>query len=390
VNIAGFLSRHGITLEAVVAEAKAAVRLSPGDVLFVSGSLAEGLGNEKSDLDLFLLTPRTDIQFTSLNDVTVVVGPCVVDIRVVQHAAVEELLGHFDRWARQPRMARKAFEFVEDDRRLLHRLKIGQALFGEDDFGRLQSRIDAADLARHKLDWARHLAEAIQVDLAGLLVERDPYTMLFAAQDLLGQTIDGLLAGHGFTNPGQKWRARQLGLLPDTWELDLPGRRSGLSPIDRYLSLHRAPESLTLGTALHHALRIVAFSRRVFPWAEHKLLGPRERLPPALVAGDPPIPQKALPHLDLDVEVRYRDGGFELRRLNEEGAAFQLSPQSFSLLSLFDGETSRERAVAHAETLGGDRSGAELLEELQTVIRYARFTAPVVVDEQALAALLRR
>src|ERR1041384_6530443 len=273
MDLADFLSRSGITREDVIAKVDSAVHLTPGDVLFVSGSLVEGLGNEKSDLDFFLITSRTDIQFTSLHDVIVVVNDCFIDIRVVQHSEVEELLGRFNHWARQPRLARNAFEFTDDDRKFLPRLLIGESFYGASDLKKLKDYLDAKDLARHKLDWARHLAGTIQVDLAGLHSAGDQYSMLFAAQELLGHTMDGLLAGYGYTNPNQKWRVRLLSRLPGDWEQRLPGTISGMSAVEKFMMLHKAPESTSRSAIFEYTLRIAAFSRRVFPWAELKLLG---------------------------------------------------------------------------------------------------------------------
>src|SRR5437016_5251380 len=98
--LAGFLSYHGITLDDIVGQAKATLRLSPDDALFVCGSVVEGLGNEKSDLDLFLLTSRKNIPFTSLNDVLLIIGRCAVDVCVVQRTSIEALVKRFNDWAR--------------------------------------------------------------------------------------------------------------------------------------------------------------------------------------------------------------------------------------------------------------------------------------------------
>ena len=391
MDLADFLSRSGITRQDVIAKVDSAVHLTPGDVLFVSGSLVEELGNEKSDLDLFLITSRTDIQFTSLHDVIVVVNDCIIDIRVVQHSAVEEILGRFNHWARQPRLARNAFEFTDDDRKFLHRLLIGEAFYGASDLRKLKDCLDAKDLARHKLDWARHLAGTIQIDLAGLHSAGDQYSMLFAAQELLGHTMDGLLAGYGYTNPNQKWRVRLLARLPVDWEQRLPGTISGMSAVENFMMLHKAPESTSRRAIFEHTLRIAAFSRRVFPWAELNLLGsPEINLPLAAVAiYDRTEEAQPLPCLNFDVKIRFTEGHFELLRLGEKGPIFQLSPQAYALLCLFDGEHSMSAAIDYAKQLGSKERAQEEIEDMIAMIRYAQFEAGTVIDEQALEAILR-
>lgn len=393
MDLTDFLARNQLTVAEVVNRTGASVRLSPGDVLFVSGSLVEGLGNEKSDLDLFLITSRRDIQFTSLNDVTVVIGQCLVDIRVVQRSAVEELFERFNRWAACPRLPRNAFEFTEDERKLLHRLSSGRPLYGEAEFTELNSRVARKDLARHKLDWAAHLVNAIQVDLAGLRAVGDFHSMLPAAHELLGYTIDVLLASYEKTNPNHKWRVRQLAELPADWERRLPGQRTSLSPVERFMSLYRTPPGDSESAIFNHALRIVAFSRCVLPCAEFTLLGHPTLRALALDACAPsatPEARDPLPHLDLDVAIRYSGSDFELLRLNEQGQSATLSPQAFLLLCLFDGVTSRAAAEEYAGRLGFEESGAEVVERLLTLIRYARLGAGEVIDEQMLGAILGR
>ncbi len=388
MDLVAFLRRHDLGLDDMAARASEALGLAPGDVLFACGSLVEGLGNERSDVDLYLVTSRRDIRFTSLTDVTFHVGPCVVDVRVIQPAHLDALLQRFDEWSRQPRQPRLSSCLTEEDRRLLHRLSSGWPVYGQEGFRRFQARLDPRELARHKLDWASYYVTSMQIDLAGLRAEGDLIGMLFMAQELLGHVIDGLLAGHGYTNPAWKWRTRLLDQLPARpWEHELPGRPSGLSPLERYLALHAWPARISGPEVLAYALRIVSFSRVVLPWAEWRLLAPGSPAIPAVEPGDQPG-ARPLPHLDLDVAIRYRDGRFELFRPNVREPPYQLSPNAYSVLCLFDGETAWELAERHAARLGG--GDARLLDELRGLVRYARLEPREVVDEQALAALLER
>ena len=131
MNLEQFLARHKITLDDVLEKVTSSVDLVADDTLFVSGSLVEGIGNDQSDLDLHLITARQNIEFTAcMTDVVVVVGDCVVDIRVVQRSEIDALLARFSNWAVAPRRPRRSFEFVDDERKLLYRLKLGRALYG--------------------------------------------------------------------------------------------------------------------------------------------------------------------------------------------------------------------------------------------------------------------
>jgi hypothetical protein len=385
-----FLARHGLDLPSVAEDVCAKLQLAGDDVLFAAGSLVEGLGNEKSDVDLLLVTSRPDssFSFTALNDVTLIVGNCVIDVRVMQRAAVDELVHRFNDWASQSRPLHAATGFAEDERRFLYRLRHGRPLFGAEGYRQLQTRIDAADLARHRLTCARNSAGTIQIDLAGFRSSGDPYSMLFAAQDVLANTVDALLAAHGYAVPISKWRLRLLEKLPDDWEDQLPGRRIGLRPRDVYLALHRAPPAPSPDLVLQHALRIVAFARRVFAWAEYRLLHPSSHATAAALTGRR-SPGRPLPHLDVDVVVRYRDSQFELLRLNGTGEVFGLSADEYSIICLFDGETSREEASGHAGRLWRKRNGRAVVDEMLALVHRGDFTARGFVDEKALDAILR-
>jgi hypothetical protein len=392
-----FLARHGLLVDQILEEARGPLNLRPGDILFLCGSLIEGLGNEQSDIDLYLITSRTDIVFNSLHDVILMLGPCLVEVRVKQRSLLEALIERAVRWTKQPRDPRSAFDFSEEERKLLHRLRHGRVLYGGGDFEALERRLALADLARHRLDWARHLAGNLQIDLAGLRGAGDARSMLFVAQEVLAHTIDGLLAGYGFTNPIWKWRVRQLNELPNDWELTLPGRSTGLTAPERYLSLHRAPGDVTPRTILEYALRIVAFSRCVFPWAERRLYGDSV-LPvsPVSVTDAAPDGAKAasnegirrMPHLDLNVAVLYHEGHFELVRLNGRAAPIEVSAEAWTMLCFFDGETSRAEAVRHAEKLHGADRGAAFIDGLVELVGFAKLEADQMCDEEALAKLL--
>jgi len=390
MDIAAYLKSHRIALSDILARVDEAIALQPDEVLFAAGSIIEGLGDAKSDLDLFLLTSRYDIALSSLNCLALLVGDCLIDIRVLQHAEADALLDRFAGWAAQPRQPRHALGFTYEERKVLHRLWSGMALYGEDRFAALRQRLKGENLVRHKLDCARFMASTFQIDLAGLYGAGDALSMPFVAQELLGHTADALLARYGLTNPNPKWRVRQLGYVPEAWREELPGRPPELSAVNTFVQLHRAPEDESLDGAFAHAARIVAFSRTIFPLVECKLLGPPGMTLPQLSAAPCGTAAEALlPVLDLDVQVSYQDGHFELWRLNDPAVAFALSPLAYSLLCLCDGRTSRMAALEQAVRLAGAGLAQGTIDELLSVVRYGRLEAARPIDEDALSAILR-
>jgi hypothetical protein len=319
------------------------------------------------------------------------VGSCAADVRIVQRPAVDHLLERFRNWAILPRNERDSAAFTLDERKLLHRIRVGQALNGKAELDGFQERIGKRDLARHRLDSARCAASTIQVDLAGLRGEGDRYSLILAAQDLLGHTVDALLAAHGDTNPNGKWRMRNLAALPADWEKELPGRSSGLSAQDLVLLLNRAPATDDVLAVLAHALRITHVSRRVFGWAEARLLSDRPPLLRSCELRARNADGPRLPHLDLDVAIRFQAERFALMRINGSGQVFRLSAEEYSLLSLFDGETSIAQAASHARKLWprAAHRPERRVEQMMALIRHAELGARPMIDEIALSKILR-
>ena len=330
-----FLESNGADAERVVAGARALVELGPEDRLIAVGSLAEGLGNSKSDVDLLLLTPRPDHRDASPDEVrSFVAGRSLIDLRIVPASVEQRLRERLAAWAGGGWNLTVAADFTASDLLLLHRLGAGRILWSNrpdtDDGGR--SRRDVAKL---KLHIARHMARTVQVDMAGYREEGDAESMVYAAQDLLGHAVDGLLAGFGFTNPTPKWRNRLLDRLPADWEDRLVVRRTDLRPGEVYWRLHRAPAEATPGAALAHASRIVAFARAAFHWAEEQLVHGQ---PDAAVHRPawPPADPAALPFLDLDVDFHRVEQGVMIGRLNAFGATMEMSLEQFATLLLLE------------------------------------------------------
>ena len=365
MDVDEFLRARAIDLPAVLSAASAALPLEPGDVLLLCGSVAEGLANDGSDLDLELITSRG---VAPREAVLLRVGNTAVDIRIEPRRDVETLLQRFDRWSRErPTDRFSAAAFSDADRKLLHRLSSGRLLHGVRDF-----EVRPRELARLRLVTARYGAHTAQGDLGGWRGAGDLHSMVFTAQHLLDHAADALLAGHGVTNPSWKWRLRFLGQLPSGWERELPGRPSGVAARDRYMSLHRAPEAINAQSVFEHAHRIAAFARRVLAWADWRLC---EEGPTPFRAIESNGDRPPFPRLDFEVVARYRDGYFEVMRLNGNGQVFRLLPEELSILSRFDGETPRH--------------DGEEADRMMALVRHAGLEARGIIDEEALRAILR-
>ncbi|WFU25150.1 hypothetical protein QA649_02575 [Bradyrhizobium sp. CB1717] len=389
MDLTEYLHRRGATLTDLDIGVGKALGRSGEDVLFASGSLVEDLGNPHSDLDLYLISARTDVPC----DIHVLpLGSVTVDVAVMRPDELDRLLARFEEYTRQERDTGEAWKFSPDERLLLHRLVVGRAIWRPDTLGALQARINPIALASHKLNYALHAAKRLQLDLEGCRVAGDWQTMLLAAQDLLNQTIDGLLAGYVKTNPTEKWRAQLLKRLPSNWDLQIPGRVSGRPALDHYLVLNRLPSFFDAASVYDYALQIAAFSRRIFPWAGWKLcsfgrtessFGSLYDKAPARKAAE--VCEEKLCHLELDVLFVYSEEKFQARRLSTTDGAFDLSAEAVNILCHFDGVSDQETA----EKADG-RCESMPLCDAHSFIASAGFRARGMVDDDTIGKLLKR
>ncbi|WP_033442245.1 methyltransferase [Saccharothrix sp. NRRL B-16314] len=355
--LATCLARCGTDQAALVASIDEAVGLRPGDLVLAVGSVAEGLANDKSDLDL-LLVAGDDVGHAE-TELCWAVGRSMVDLRILHPATVEALTGKLRDWARRPWSLVELAPFSDDERLLLHRLREGLVVHPLEPVAQ-PWRPDRSELARLKLQVARHQARTIQVDLVGYRAEGDYATFVLAAQDLLGHGVDGLLAGHHLTNPNPKWRSRLLARLPLDWERPLWLRPTGVRADRAFWDLHRAPALPEPESAVAHAVRCAGFARAAFAWAERRLLGTSDGVPRTpLWDGDrAPAPGPVLPGIEFDVDFFRSDTGIAVARLNEFGASLRLSEREFALLLLCDGRTSVAEAEAVVNsTLSNGKAG---------------------------------
>ena len=370
-----FCHARGVDLAALPADVDTAIGLDPHDMLLVTGSLAEGLGDARSDVDLLLITPRAEGRLPTRDEIALVAGQTVVDVRILRTGWLDELLARFDEWRRAPWDIVHAAPFDLADRVLLHRLAHARTLWN--DASRLAPRPAKEGLARLKLHVARQMSRTVQVDLAGHAETGDYESLVFAAQDLLGHGVDALVAGYGFSNPHQKWRPRLLSLLPSDWDASVTLRPESATAVERVWQLHRAPERPEARECLEHALRVSSFARAMFAWAERRagLAAPAavehawDRLP--VSRAEPP-----LPYLDFDVDFAFSDEQVAVGRLNGFGDALRLSAGEFELALLCDGTTTAREAES---VLAGRADALDLMARLAAA-EFVRDAADLAVS----------
>ncbi len=218
MNIAEFLYLRGTKPSSVVAEVAATIGLADDDALLAVGSLVEGLGNSKSDLDLLLITSRCDGVSSVQDSAALIVGGCIADLRIMRTVELEELLNRLDHWSRLPWEVTHAVKFTLEERTLMHRLLHGQVLH-KDKRNRVAERTPSlVELARLKLHFARQMSRTIQVDMVGYRETGDYASLVFAAQELLGHAGEptSLASASSTGNPRQQ---ACLGACPTHYDI---------------------------------------------------------------------------------------------------------------------------------------------------------------------------
>src|SRR3712207_6459483 len=100
VSLDQFLQRGCADVHDVVAAVGATVHLASDDVLLAVGSLVEGLGTSKSDLDLWLITSRNAADIPPRDHFPVVVKKCLVDVQILRRCELEDLVSRLAQWSR--------------------------------------------------------------------------------------------------------------------------------------------------------------------------------------------------------------------------------------------------------------------------------------------------
>jgi hypothetical protein len=209
------------------------------DVVFFSGSLVEGFGNENSDLDLFLV--RQEGEATPdprLVLATVGVEGAYVDYEVYNQANMAAVSGAIN--GTDVSNFRAVWETSLDRIDVYYRTAIAEAAYNPDGLRRLQRDFDRGVAARLLQAWtglrsAIRLQEARESLDAGYAPQA-----LISAQAAAAYACDSHLVWEGEAYPNLKWRyekiARRFGrdsaLYRRMWGLKSPGMRGVTAYMD--------------------------------------------------------------------------------------------------------------------------------------------------------------
>lgn len=337
------------------------VSLRSRDVVVVCGSAQEGLATSRSDIDVIVLTDSGEILEVIGSGRLESCRGLRLDIRAFDRNAFEALARQVGAWRDGGGAVGGVGRFTDADRKLLFRVVGGAPLWNAGQIAAWAAMVDLEALRRIKIARAVWLGQAGQVDLAGFAEDRDWPSLVYSARDLVGHVFDAILAIHGEANPSTKWRPRLLSRLPSNWFDPFPGPRPGLDAVEVYGAFQQVPSTARPAACLDYARRVAVLARRVIPVAE---AAPRPE--PAGASGTWRKAGRvgALACLDLDVSLRWVDGGFALFRAHAGGATARLDWPAFEVLSYFDG-VSTVSDIPSAEQA--------FVEEIMALVRLADF-----------------
>lgn len=337
-----FLALRNLTLEQILAVAPSAGAIGQHDILFVVGSLAEGIGSTTSDIDFILLTPRLCRVVDDEEHLAWIAGNCVIDMRVLPIKEWVALYERFARWSNVDWALTHAPRFTVAERTLLYRIATGQRVDHNDLNAIVPEFPSLAELSKLKLQVARQDSRTVQVDMRGLYDAGDWRSLGMAAQQLLGLAVDALLAGHHIANPLLKWRSRLLERVPSDWAMSACPGFADMNITDLVWSLSRLPESPNSNTVTWFAHRAAAFARSVFIWSESALLGINGGLDIARHLHTKA--SEAIGFLDFDVDFQLSEDFLYLARLNNFAEPLILGADAIGAITLFDGLTTPDQA----------------------------------------------
>ncbi len=391
MNLDEFLKEAGFLLADLQAHLHTTLEPQLGEVVFVCGSLVEGLGNTASDIDIVLITARERAGVSETGNIVTMLGPIICDTFIMTPDALNSLLGKLNLLGTPDAdLYQSAKGFTDYERRLIHRLHTALPIFGEDDLRVFQRCVTADAIHWQKYNRSRHEALALQLDLGGLIQQKDWYSVVFCVQNLLDWSIDALLTGFGATNPVMKWRISQLQSLPSDWFSRIPGLYGPANAAQYYLALRQGVTDGNPQETYAYAQKVLTLSRQTFLWVEHRLRGGGFCESCARIKPCTDVRSAALAQLNLKIAFRSYGDHVEVFELNNPENRHSFPAFAANILPYFgSGVPVDELIAALADDCGLSDAKAKVT-GLRDFSVHQAWEAQPLIDESQLNATLRR
>lgn len=183
--------------------------------VYICGSTAEGFGNSKSDIDIYVIgTELPDLH--NADGRVIDCGTYKINNQIIGSARID-----IEYWTfREVKRLQKVLEdykiggdklkLNEEEIDFLHRLKFAIPLFGQELFHEMRASTRFDQFDRGLVISHINIYSGLVEDIDGCMADGDLYTALTASRLLLDRAIDAFLASRGETNARPKWRMRKL------------------------------------------------------------------------------------------------------------------------------------------------------------------------------------
>jgi hypothetical protein len=208
-------------------------RAESRDVVVLSGTLLEGIGNLYSDLDVYVISEqlpqqgpdtqsiqvvREDGRVRRLNETLEKAGNIVLDVQYYTFKELATLARSLDELYAESKRSTRIFRKTlhPDDEDLIHKLLTGTIL--HDGTGVFDSRatFDAGKFCF--LKYRNEMAGYAEFrDLVGSWTDADLDSCLYNIRTYLISQVSGMMFLAGNTNPRPKWFVRRLGALGEEY-----------------------------------------------------------------------------------------------------------------------------------------------------------------------------
>ena len=346
------LSTPALDTELIISILRRHEIFAEDDVVFVGGSIADGLATPWSDVDVFVVRSAVQRTEETLHLVPMPHDEMTMDLEVWRSSEVESLLRKLRKIRVDSPTDHRAFmRLTEDERDFLHCLAGGISVYNEAGLLKLKAEVDCDLLARLSVARAVVGITNSQTDLLGWLASGDWQSVGTACQRLLDFAALALLGASGSTHPGGKWITALLRKYFDGRQV--PPRLLGgtASLVDHYYSLQVKPDGPA--AAGSYARRCVNFANQAVIYAQMAHTAAADSalrrilwLPETTESiGD----GQARPALTCAAQLRLHSGKWYLLHVGRE--MYEVNEAAISSLLLVDGRSTERQILDIMEGL---------------------------------------
>lgn len=331
------LTNAGVDPDPITTILRSTVGLPPDCPVLLAGSIADGLAVRSSDIDLFAICTRQDLQgglLSGRDHVSVACGERRLDVTLLDPDELRALIARLAAFcACQPPSNTQADNFSIAERIRLHRVATGLPVAGFEAIAAFKAAI-----ADHHLRLKRHCAlEMIKrrkYSAQALAETGDHRNLLFICRDIVDETADLLLAAAGDGSVALKWRMGRLRRAypadgnPGTEDCG-PGLWPALhDPAETYFRLSHFPLDDRLGPSLDYARQVTGWADLVVLWSSAA-----GRISDSDLALGQAAASRAALNLRLDCSLVSADDAFLLQLLNSAQPGWEVSPQAAAFIA---------------------------------------------------------